>query len=115
MCPGMEIYTISTYPYICKDVYIFNAGQFLLLSIFPISLKFHPDGIFRACANMRWLKYPRQKKMSGLQLRDSQSTSEDDHKTGFTDEGQTSYHHEQPFRFFFMAVAKGFSEFAHRI
>lgn len=53
--------------------------------------------------------------MSGLQLRDSQSTSEDDHKTGFTDEGQTSYHHEQPFGFFFMAVAKGFSEFAHRI
>lgn len=48
----------------------------------------HPVEIFRACANMRWLKYPRQKKMSGLQLRDSQFTSEDDHRTVFTDGGK---------------------------
>lgn len=44
--------------------------------------------------------------MTGLQLRDAQSTSEDGHKTTLTDEDK--HHHAQPSGFLLMKAAKAF-------
>jgi hypothetical protein len=75
--------------YLSGCVCIFNAGEFLLLSVFPTSLEFIHIKFFRICANMKWLKYSREKKMCGLQFKDSPSSSGYDHKTGLSAEGQT--------------------------